>query len=407
MSDEHRDGTDIPDGALRGVRVLDLGQIYNGSYCGLLLAHLGADVIKVEPPTGESTRWRSANGASKPFLMLNSNKRGLAVDLKQPAGRDILLRLAADSDVLIENFAVGTMDRLGLGYDAMAKINSRLVYASGKGYSATGSKRDRPAMDLTVQADTGVLSSTGFPDGPPVKAGVALADFMGGVHLAAAILAALYQRERTGRGQFVEVGMQDAVVPTLASNLAGLLDGGGSVPQRTGNRHGSLSMCPYNVYRVVDGWIAIFCMRDTHWSALCAVMGRPELAADDRYASQYARAQRMDDVDDLVGEWAARRGRDECVAELAAYGVPTAAVRHLAEVATDPDLFDRGILHRVNYPGVGETVVFGNPLTLSDSPTVIRRLAPTIGEHTTEVLTEVLDLPPDEIDKLRSSGAVV
>ena len=184
MSDEHRDGIDLPDRALDGVRVLDLGQIYNGSYCGLLLAHLGADVIKVEPPTGESTRWRSANGASRPFLMLNSNKRGLAVDLRHPAGRDILLRLAADSDVLIENFAAGTMDRLGLGYDAIAKINGRLVYASGKGYSAAGSKRDRPAMDLTVQADTGVLSSTGFPDGPPVKAGVAVADFMGGVHLA-------------------------------------------------------------------------------------------------------------------------------------------------------------------------------------------------------------------------------
>jgi crotonobetainyl-CoA:carnitine CoA-transferase CaiB-like acyl-CoA transferase len=407
VSDEHRDGIDLPDGALHGVRVLDLGQIYNGSYCGLLLAHLGADVIKVEPPTGESTRWRSANGASKPFLMLNSNKRGLAVDLKQPAGRDILLRLAAGSDVLIENFAAGTMGRLGLGYDTMSKINTRLVYASGKGYSVSGSKRDRPAMDLTVQADTGVLSSTGFPDGPPVKAGVAVADFMGGVHLATAILAALYQRERTGRGQFVEVAMQDAVIPTLASNLAGLLDGAGDIPERTGNRHGSLSMCPYNVYRVADGWIAIFCMRDAHWIALCAAMGRPELASDNRYASQYARAKRMDEVDDLVGSWAAKRPRDECVAELAARGVPTAAVRHLAEVASDPDLFDRGILHRVSYPGVGETVVFGNPLTLSDSPTVIRRLAPTIGEHTTEVLTDMLGLPPAEIDELRSSGAVI
>ncbi len=166
-------------------------------------------------------------------------------------------------------------------------------------------------------------------------------------------------------------------------------------------------MCPYNVYRVIDGWIAIFCMRDAHWAALCAVMGRPKLATEERYASQYARAQWMDEVDDLVGSWAAARARDDCVDELAAYGVPTAAVRHLAEVATDSDLYDRRILHRVTYPGVGETVVFGNPLTLSDSPTVIRRLAPTIGEHTTDVLTEVLDLSADEIDKLRSSGAVV
>src|SRR5579862_9929147 len=214
-----RSGTaDLP---LAGITVVDLGQVYLGPYATLLMAKAGADVIKVEPIEGEPARRRGkvGPGALVPFVMLNSNKRGVTLNLKTDAGRDLLIRMATQSDVLVENFAPGVMDRLGVGWTALSAANPRLIYASGSGFGLSGPDRDNLAMDLTVQAMSGVMSVTGFPDGPPLKAGPALVDFLSGTHLYAAVMTALFERSRTGKGRLVEVAMQEVVFPTLASNL--------------------------------------------------------------------------------------------------------------------------------------------------------------------------------------------
>ena len=227
---------------LTGVTVLDLGQIYNGPYCGFLLAMAGADVIKVEQPGGEHLRRRGAvGGVALPFAMLNSNKRAVTLNLKSPRGCELLKDMVRRADVLLENFAPGAMEKLGVGWEVLRNVNPRLIYAQSSGYGRSGPNRDYPAMDLTVQAMAGVMSVTGFADRPPVKAGAALCDFFGGVHLYAAIATALFERERTGVGRLVEVSMQEAVYASLSSNLGLWYGSGGRAPPRTGNHHGGLA----------------------------------------------------------------------------------------------------------------------------------------------------------------------
>ena len=236
---------------LEGVTVLDLSQIYNGPYATFMLAQAGADIIKVEPLGGEHLRKRGVvGGAALPFAMLNGNKRAVTLNLKSPRGRDLLIEMAKRADILVENFAPGVMERLNLGFDFLRTLNPRLIYAQSSGYGRTGPNRDYPAMDLTVQAMSGVMSITGFPDRPPVKAGPALCDFFAGVHLYGAIATALYEREETGVGRLVEVAMQDAVYASLSSSLGLFAGSGGKAMQRTGNRHGGLAESPYNQGRL-------------------------------------------------------------------------------------------------------------------------------------------------------------
>jgi formyl-CoA transferase len=289
---------------LDGVTVVDLSQIYNGPYATFLLATGGASVIKIEPPGGESLRRRGVvGGAALPFAMLNGCKQSLELDLKSEAGKDILRGLVSEADVLVENFAPGVMERLGLGADALQEINPRLVYAQSSGYGSSGPYRNYPAMDLTVQAMAGVMSITGFPDRPPVKSGPALCDFFAGVHLYGAIVTALYEREKTGRGRQVEVAMLDAVYASLSSSLGLFFGSGGDIPSRTGNRHGGLAEAPYNVYPTRDGFIALICVGEVHWRSLVTAMERPELANDPRFTSLGARVANIDEIDRIVGEW--------------------------------------------------------------------------------------------------------
>ena len=266
-----------------GITVLDLTQIYNGPYATFLLAQGGADVIKIEPPGGEHLRKRQgASGAAMPFAMLNANKRAMTLNLKRPQGRELLLDLVRTADVLVENFAPGVMERLDIGEGVLRELNPRLILASGTGYGKSGPYRDFPAMDLTVQAMAGVIDTTGYADAPPVKAGPAVADFLGGVHLFGAIAGALFERERTGRGRTVEVSMMEAVYPTLASGLGLFYGSEGSHVARTGNRHSGLSLCPYNVYPTRDGYIAIITNDDAHWRCLVQVLDATGLAQDPR-----------------------------------------------------------------------------------------------------------------------------
>jgi len=338
--------------------------------------------------------------------MLNSGKHGVCINLKSPAGRQLLLKLVAGADVVVENYRAGTLDRLGLGYEVLHKVNPRLILASGRGFSSKGPHRSLAAMDLTVQAMTGVMAATGFADQPPVKAGPAIADFLGGVHLLAAILAALLQRERTGQGQQVEVAMQDALLPALASNLSAMLDSQGGLPERTGNRHGGLALCPYNTYPAQDGWVAIFCATDRQWLALCDVLDRTDLRTDPTLQTNPERAARMAEIDAIVGQWTATRTREGCLAVLGSAGIPAAPVLAVSEVVEHPQVAASGMLRTIEHPRRGTMRVFGNPINLSDSPYRPLTPAPGLGQHTHDILRQRLGLSDADLDTLAAEGAI-
>lgn len=395
-----------PERALESVVVLDLGQVYNGPYCTMLLQELGADVVKIEPFDGEPIRWRADGGDGNPaFQLLNAGKRSLRLDLKNDRGRELFLRMVEVADVVVENFAPGVMDRLGLSYASLKVANPRVVLASGKGYGSTGPHSHLRGMDVTVQSMTAIVATTGFPDQAPVKAGPAVVDFSAGVHLASAILAALFQRERTGRGQHVEVSMQDAIIPSLASNIGGYLEHGESFPDRTGNRHGGLNVVPYNVYPASDGWVAILCVRNRHWLALCRLMDRDDLADDPALHTAQGRVERMDELDDAVGAWTRTHAKMDLFELLQDADIPSAPVRTLSELVNDEHVRHRGMLREL---GAGERncTIFGSPLRLGDSVLTLPSAPPQLGEHSDEVLADLLRLDRDELRDLRENKVI-
>lgn len=392
---------------LAGVVVIDLGQVYQGPYAGFLMAQAGATVIKVEPPNGEPVRHRAriSKGNAVPFAMLNANKRNISLNLKSPEGVKVLKELAAQADVLIENYAPGVLDRLGVGYSVLSAINPRLIYGSATGYGLSGPDRDNLAMDLTVQAVSGIMSVTGFADGPPVKAGPAITDFLSGVHLYAGILTALYDRERSGRGRLVEIAMVETVYPAMASNLADVFNRKAAAP-RTGNRHGGLAEAPYNVYPALDGYVAIISVSESHWAGLTRAMGRPELAGDPRFNTVLARLKHIDLTDEIVSEWSSRLTRGEITELCRANRVPCAAVRDLLEVTEDKHLHARGMLREIFHPEYGHILVHRSPLVLHDTTTPEYIPSARLGQHNEEVLSEYLGLSSGEIDALRQSGTI-
>ncbi len=392
---------------LDGVVVIDLSQIYNGPYATFLLAMSGATVIKIEPPSGESLRRRgSVGGAALPFALLNGCKRTVVLNLKTDEGKELLRDLVRTGDVLVENFAPGVMDRLGVGANALQAINPRLIYAQGSGYGTSGPYRDYPAMDLTVQAMSGVMSITGFPDRPPVKAGPALCDFFAGVHLYGAVATALYERERTGVGRRVEVAMLDAVYPSLGSSLGLHFDTKGEVPPRTGNRHAGLAEAPYNVYPTSDGHIAILCVSETHWRSLLCVMQRDDLADDPRFGSLAARVANIEMVDDTISAWTQTRLKGELFQMLMAHRVPCAPVRNLSEVVNDPHLHARGMLQWQDHPELGRIVVQHSPLRFAGDPQRPLEPSHTLGADTERVLEERLGLTLEQVRDLAARGVV-
>ncbi|GGF49161.1 hypothetical protein GCM10011611_64430 [Aliidongia dinghuensis] len=392
---------------LAGIRVLDLTQIYNGPYATFLMAMAGAEVIKVEPPGGEFLRRRDArSGAGVPFAMLNANKRSISLNLKAPRGREMLLELVRQADVLAENYAPGVMDRLGLGYDTVRAVNPRIVYASGSGYGSHGPYRDYPAMDLTVQAMSGVMSITGFPENPPVKSGAALCDFFGGVHLYGAITTALLRRERTGLGSRIEVAMLEAVYPSLASSIGMTYGERDDIPLRTGNRHGGLSLCPYNVYPASDGFVAIICNNDKHWLNLVDAMARPDLKDDPRTVTMRDRVHHMAAIDAIIADWTSSLSRTELFDRLVAFRVPSAPVRDLPEVLADPHMHERGMLLEVDHPQYGRITVCRSPINYSDGPQPDYQVSPAYGADNDAVYGRLLGIPADSLTALGEEGVI-
>ena len=403
IADKSQNNKQLP---LEGVKVLDLGQIYNGPYAGFLMAHAGADVIKVEPLTGEVLRQRGGGQVPLSFSMLNTNKRGIAIDLKKNEGKKLLLDLAGEADVLLENFAPGAMERLGLGIDLFLESNPGLIYASGSGYGLSGPKKNNLAMDLTVQAIGGIMSINGPETGPPMKAGAAICDFVGGVHLYAGIVTALYEREKTGLGGVVEVAMQEAIYPVLTSNIASLHKNKWKQPARRGNKHPTKGSAPYNVYETTDGYIAIICVKDAHWLSLLKVIAREDLLTDQRFKTQALRATNEDVVDEIVENWTKTKTKDQAAELLKTNKIPAAPVRNLEEVTQDEHMHERGMLNNINHPTMGDVILPKSPIRFHKTPESELNIEPTIGQHTREVLVEWLKISGEKVDTLIRAGVI-
>lgn len=393
--------------ALEGVKVICVGQFYFAPYCTMLMARLGADVIKIEAPQGDPYRRLPTvdeDGYPIQFRFLNSGKRNIRLDLASPAGQDILRELVRNADVLVQNLSPGAMDRFGLGYDQLAEVNPRLIMATGTGFGSFGPYAGESAMDLTIQARTAIMSTTGFEDGAPVRTGPSVVDFMAGTHILAGVLAALLQRTRTGRGQHVEVSLQDAILPSLSSNIAGLLSANTATFERTGNRHGGMSVAPYNAYPAADGWVTVLCPTDEHWRRLCELMGDPA-TRDPRFATMPGRCDHMDEVDAVVARWTRTQDKEDIARALKDLKIPCAPVVTLSELLDDPHVRERGVLRTVT-DDQGSFMTLGSPLFLSDSPMVEPTRPGGLGEHTEEVLSQELGMTPDDIAKLRDTGVI-
>jgi crotonobetainyl-CoA:carnitine CoA-transferase CaiB-like acyl-CoA transferase len=396
---------------LAGLVVIDFGQIFQGPYATLLLAKGGADVIKIEPLHGEPLRRRAAPGKSTtlPFAMLNQNKRAVTLNLKHPRGRELLFEMVRRADVLLENFSPGTMDGLGIGWNVLREINPRLIYATGTGFGISGPDRDNLAMDLTIQAASGIMSVTGAPDGPPMKAGPTLVDFMGGIHLYGAVLTALYERDRSGQasgeGRLVEVAMQETVYSSLAASFE-YYHRTGQPPPRAGNRQAGLSSTPYNVYPAADGHVAIHVVTEGHWKNLVKAMGREELANDPRFATNADRVLHMDETDALVAEWTRTLPKMEVFARTKALRIPCAPVRTAPEVMHDPHMHERGMLEEIDHPELGLITVPTSPLRLHGLGRAPAGPSPRVGQHNAEIYGGWLGLSAEEIAALKAEGVI-
>ena len=391
---------------LEGVTVLDFGQVYNGPYCGFLLAQSGARVVKVESLIGETLRARGArSAASYPFAILNTNKECITLNIKTAEGQDLLKRMVRRVDVVFENFAPGTMEKYGIGAEALRAENPRLIYASSTGYGTGGPYRDFLGMDITLQAMTGVMSITGDAAGPPMKTAAAFADFIAGTHLCAAIVTALYAREHSGEGATVDISMQDCVFPTLATALGSYYLAGEQKP-RAGNHHPGRGLAPYNAYAAKDGYVAIICIREGHWQKLCQAMGQPEVANDERFANSAARCEHMDEVDQFVTQWTSQHPKEYVFQKCQRHGVICAPVKDLADVVDDPHLRERGTVELRTHQHFGEIAQMHTPLRFKDlDPPAITDVG-ELGCDTDRVLRELADVDDTELAQLRNVEAV-
>jgi formyl-CoA transferase len=394
--------------ALEGIRVLDLTQYEAGPSCTEILAWLGAEVIKIEPPAGEPARRGLSERPDMDswfFLLLNANKKGVTLNLKSPRGRELFAAMARLADVVIENLGPGAMERLGLGYEELRRLNPRIIAASIKGFGSRGPYAEYKSFEWIAQAMGGVMSMTGAPDGPPTRATAGLGDTGSGLHCAIGILAAIVQRQATGMGQRIEVAQQDVVVNLHRIHLREYYQDGQPGP-RVGNR--ARAAAPSNLYRCrpfgPNDYAYIHVANQEMWRALTRVVGRPELGDDPRFADQRSRVRHGDEVDALVEGWTEKHTKHEAMDILGAAGVPCGAVLDQGEVLDNAHLIARGMIVPVEHPARGAFMMPGNPIHLSDSPTTVTR-APLLGEDNADVYG-ALGLDAVAIAELRREGVI-
>jgi formyl-CoA transferase len=396
------------DQPLSGIKVLDLSRVLAGPYCSMMLGDMGADVIKVELPNlGDDTRhWGppEAGGEAAYYLCVNRNKRSMTVNMKTPEGREIIRRLALQSDILIENYKVGTLTKMGLSYEDLRSDHPGLIYCSITGFGQDGPLSDKPGYDFMIQGMGGIMSFTGEPNGPPMKVGVAIVDITAGLFACSAILAALRHRDRTGGGQFIDIALLDAVVAWLANVGSNYLVSG-ELPRRYGNAHPNI--VPYEPFKTKDGsYVALAVGNDRQWQDYCRLAGLDHLAGDPRFATNPKRVLHRDILIPLVAEKMLEKTGEEWLRELDAMKIPCGPINTLDKVFSHPQILARQMVAEVPHPTAGSVKLVASPMKLSDTPCGIRRHPPLLGEHTAEILAQELGYTVDAIGRLREKGAI-
>ncbi len=373
---------------LTGLKVLDLGRALAGPFCGLMLADMGAEVIKIEPPgKGDDSReWPPLQGGeSCYFVSFNRNKRSIAIDLGTPAGQALFRDLARDADVVLENYRLGVMERWGLGHEALRALNPRLIYCSITGFGRTGPFAAKPVTDIFMQAFSGLMSVTGEPGGPPMRIGVSLCDLTAGLYAALGVLGALQARERTGQGQLVDTSLLETQMSYVSYLFTSFLSTG-NVPGPLGSGH--LSIVPYQAFRTRDGWATLATFNDRLWQRACVAMGTEHLARDPRFLTNVLRLQHKAELIPLLEAVFLTRTTDEWVALMEANDVPLAPVNTIDRLVHHPQVVAREMIQEIDHPTAGRLGIFGFPLKFSDTPCAYRHHPPTLGQHTREVLAE-------------------
>lgn len=392
---------------LEGLRVVDLTRVLSGPYCTMQLGDMGAEVVKVEQPgRGDDTRafappYQGDQAAY--FLSINRNKRSITLDMKSAAGKAVLWRLIDKSDVLVENFRPGAMDRLGFGYAAVQARRPAMVYASISGFGQTGPQKDRPGYDVIVQGEAGIMDITGPEDGAPYKVGAAIGDLVSGLYAVQGILAALYAAKATGKGQHVDISMYEAVASLLTFN-AGIYFATGEPPRRRGNAHPTI--VPYETFEAADGWINLGVANDDLWQRFCKAAERPDLGADARYLKAADRVRNREELVPLVRSLIKARTRDDWMARLDKAGVPAGAIRTVGEVCESDLLKARGMIAAMEHSSAGVVKAVKNAVHLSGTPLDAYEAPPQLGQHTREVLTGLLGYSAAEVEAMAQEGVV-
>ena len=393
-------------GPLEGIKVIELAQIMAGPTCGMLLADMGADVVKVEKlPGGDDTRsytQPSINGESAAFMILNRNKRGMAVNLKTPGGLEVVKKLLAGADVVTENYRKGTLEKLGLGYDVLEQINPRLIYCAISGYGRTGPYADKGGFDLIAQGFAGLMSITGEPGRPPAKSGTSVADINAGIFAALGIVSAIVARARTGKGQVVETSLMEAAVQQTFWQAA-IFFATGVNPGPSGSAH--ILTAPYQAFPTADGWINVGGANQSNWERIVKVIERPELANDPRFTTNGERMRHLEALTPIIAGELKKRSSAEWIRLFEEAGVPVGPVNRIGDMLADPQVAAREMVVEVEHPKAGRTKALGHPIKFSGTPGSIERAAPLLGQHTREILGD-LGYSAGEIDKLYAEAAV-
>ena len=393
-------------GPLAGIRVVELAQIMAGPTCGMLLADMGADVIKVEKlPGGDDTRSYSrpsVNGESAAFMMLNRNKRGIAVNLKTPEGLEVVKKLLLTADVVTENYRKGTLEKLGLGWDVLHALNPRLVYCVVSGYGRTGPYADKGGFDLIAQGFAGLMSITGEPGGAPVKSGSPIADINAGIFAALGVVSALHARNASGRGQMVDTSLMEAAIQQTYWQSAIYLATGEN-PGPSGSAH--ILTAPYQAFPTADGWINVGGANQANWERIAKAIGREDLIADPRFVTNGERMRHLAELTPLIAERMKSRTSAEWIAEFEAAGVPVGPINRIGDMLADPQVAAREMVVEVEHPRAGRTKAIGMPVKFSETPCAVTRPSPLLGQHTREILGS-LGYDGPAIDRLAAAGAV-
>ena len=396
-------------GPLEGIRVLDLTWVLAGPFASMILCDLGAEVIKVErSPYGDAARTTGpiVNGESCYFFSINRGKKSVCLDLKAERGRELLLRLVDLSDVVMENFTPGTMDKLGLGYDVLQKRNPRLIYAATSGFGHTGPERLRPALDIVVQGMGGVMSITGELDGPPVRPGLSLGDIAAGLYTAIGVLVALHERERSGHGQMIDIAMLDCQIAILENAFIRYF-ATGELPKPIGSRHPLAT--PFQAFPTRDGWIvlALSWGVENQWELFCATIGRVDLIDDPRFDTAALRTEHHAELEPILNEAMRQKTTSEWLREFDAIGLPCGPLNNIAQAAEQPQVLARRMLVEVEHPRIGRLKLPDTPVKLSRTPGGIKGPSPALGQDTYEVLSTLLGLSAEELDELAAAGVIV